>query len=330
MCQAIAVTVVSMTGALTPWTLFVLALVLGCLGALEVPTRQAFLPQLINATDELSNAIALNAMAVHLARFAGPLLAGWLIAWRGEQVCFALNAATYIPLLIVLTLLRVGSEPRPRESPQTLRAGVAYAFGSPVIRAVLISVALVSLFGMPYAALLPAFVRETLGADARVLGLLFSASGAGAIVGALLLSSRLHIRGIERLLKIAPLILATSLILLSTCRVSFPAAVILAVIGFSTVIEMTAGNTVLQGVVAEEMRGRVMSFYVMAFMGMVPFGSFLMGNVAARIGIPATFICGGLVCAFVSAWFAWQFRTMSHDKVCSTKSVEAVEIPDKR
>ena len=192
------------------------------------------------------------------------------------------------------------------------------------------SVALVSLFGMPYAALLPAFVRETLGADARLLGLLVSASGAGAIVGALVLASRLHARGLERLLKIAPLVIGGSLVLLSLCRGSFPPVVGLAVIGFSTMIEMTAGNTLLQGIVPEEMRGRVMSFYVMAFMGTVPFGSFLMGHVAARIGIPATFIAGGVACAIVSAWFAWQLRTMAGDRVCSTESIEAFEIPDKR
>jgi MFS family permease len=312
MLQAIALVLVAGSTYATPWNLFALALVLGCLSALEIPARQAFFPQLFGSSVELSNAIALNAMAVHIARFVGPLLAGWLIPFRNENVCFAFNAVTYVPLLVVLALLRMDSKAVGADGRGELRSGFAYAFKTPVIRAVLVSVAVVSLFGMPHAALLPAFVSETLHTDARMLGILVSASGAGAIIGGLLLASRLHTRGLERLLIVAPIVLGVSLILLACCHIVGTSVLGLAVIGFSSMIQMTAGNTLLQAMVGEEMRGRIMSFYVVAFMGMVPFGSLLMGKLADGIGVPATFALGGTVCVLVSGWFARQLRAPAH------------------
>ncbi len=308
--QAALLSALAFSGATGPSAiglLIGLSLFQGVVNAFDMPARQAFLVEMVRRKEDLGNAIALNSTLVNGARLIGPSVAGVLIAVAGEGWCFLIDSISY--LAVIAALLAMNVEPRSRPAHTTplwqgLREGFVYAFGFGPIRSVLLLLALVSLAGMPYAVLMPLFARDVLHGDSSTLGFLSAASGVGALGGALYLAARPTILGLGR-----AIVLATGLFGLGLVGFAFSVYLWLSLLmmlltGFGLMIEMAASNTILQTIVEEDKRGRVMSFYSMAFLGMVPFGSLLAGVLAQTWGAPWTVFAGGLVCLAGALLFA--------------------------
>ena len=307
MLQATAVAVLVIGGWIQVWHLVALATILGVLTGLDIPARQALFLDLVDGDrEDLANAIALNSSLFNATRLIGPSLGGFLIARLGEGPVFAINAASYVGVLAALLAMRLGppiTAPAAGSVLVRLREGFRYAFGFQPVRALLLLIAAVSLVGMPYVVLLPVFAEEILGGGARTLGLLMSAAGLGALGGALYLAGRTTVRGLSRVIVLAGFVFGGGLVAFSFSR-SLPVSMALLVVaGAGMMILSASANTVLQTVVAPEMRGRLMSLYTMAFMGMGTFGSLMGGWLASRLGAPTAVALGGVGCLAAAAWF---------------------------
>ncbi|WP_437618664.1 MFS transporter [Sorangium sp. So ce1151] len=288
----------ALTGTITVWHILFLAAFQGVINAFDTPARQAFVVQMVDAREDLSNAIALNSSMVNGARLIGPSVAGVLIAAVGEGWCFAIDAISYIAVIASLLAMRIA---RPERRVQKrgdvladLREGFRYVSSFGPIRAILLLLALVSLTGMPYTVLMPVFAGEVLHGGAYTLGLLMAASGVGAVTGALWLASRRTVLGLGRALWVAGALFGAGLIGFSLSRSVWLSVPLMMVTGGGMMVQMAASNTLLQTIVDEDKRGRVMSFYTMAFFGMAPFGSLIAGWLGGRIGAPATVLWGGV------------------------------------
>lgn len=299
MLQALTLAGLMYAGVLAIWPIVALSLVLGFVNALDVPARQSFLIQMLDDREDLNNAIALNSSMVNGARLIGPSLAGFLVASAGEGLCFLLNGLSYVAVLAGLFMMRVA--PNARAPAQTavldnLREGFRYAFGFAPIRSLLLLLALVSLTGASYTQLLPIFAEQVLGGDARTQGFLVSAAAVGALGGAFYLAGRRSVPGLERVIAWAPAVFGIGLIVLGLSRYLWLTLAIMPVIGLGLMVQMASTNTVLQTIVDDDKRGRVMGFYSMAFMGMVPLGSLLAGLLAHALGAPNMVMLGGACC----------------------------------
>jgi MFS family permease len=299
MLQAWLLVILVLTGRVAVGHLVLLSLFLGLVQAFDMTVRQAFLADLVAKKEDLASAIALNSAMINCARLLGPAAAGLLIAVAGEGICFLLNGISY--LAVLAALLAISLETRPVEAPrryvlQDLREGLTYAFGLAPIRSVLLLLALVSLAGMPYAWLLPIFARDILGGGPQTFGLLMAASGLGALMGALSVAPRTSIAGLGRRIALASGGFGIGLIGFSCSRVVWLSWALLFATGFAWTVQLACSNTVLLTLVAEDKRGRVMSFYTMAFLGTTPLGTLLAGHLAGHIGAPKTLILGGLCC----------------------------------
>jgi MFS family permease len=306
MAQALILAGLMYSGRLAIWHVIALSFLLGFINALDVPARQSFLVQMLDRREDLTNAIALNSSMVNGARLIGPSIAGLLIAGAGEALCFLLNGLSYIAVIAGLLLMRV--QPNARVGRQTavlenLREGFRYAFGFPPIRSLLLLLALVSLTGASYTQLLPIFAEQILHGDARTQGFLVSAAAVGALAGALYLAGRRSVRGLEWVIAWAPAVFGAGLIALGLSTRLWLTLLVMPVIGIGLMVLMASTNTVLQTIVDDDKRGRVMSFYSMAFMGMVPLGSLLAGILAHFIGAPLMVILGGTCCIAGSIGF---------------------------
>ena len=306
MAQALILAGLMYSGRLAIWHVIALSFLLGFINALDVPARQSFLVQMLDRREDLTNAIALNSSMVNGARLIGPSIAGLLIAGAGEALCFLLNGLSYIAVIAGLLLMRV--QPNARVGRQTavlenLREGFRYAFGFPPIRSLLLLLALVSLTGASYTQLLPIFAEQILHGDARTQGFLVSAAAVGALAGALYLAGRRSVRGLERVIAWSPAVFGAGLIALGLSTRLWLTLLVMPVIGIGLMVLMASTNTVLQTIVDDDKRGRVMSFYSMAFMGMVPLGSLLAGILAHFIGAPLMVILGGTCCIAGSIGF---------------------------
>jgi MFS family permease len=307
MLQAAVLTALVMTDAVTlPWLLGLSAF-LGFVNSFDVSSRQAFVVELIDKREDVGNAIALNSSLFNMARLIGPSIAGVLIAAVGEQMCFLINALSYLAVILSLLLMRV----KPRVLPsgparvwQSLTEGFQYVAGFPPIRAILLLLAMISLFGMPFTVLLPVFAKEILQGGANTLGYLMGASGIGALAGALYLARRTTVVGLGRVVVGAAIVMGVALIGFSFTRILALALVFLLLAGLGMIVLMASNNTLLQTIVDEDKRGRVMSFYSMAFFGMTPFGSLIAGWVANRIGVPYTLLGCGVLCLLCIIPFA--------------------------
>lgn len=305
--QSAALAVLTISGRMTIPYLIGLSAVQGLINAFDMPVRQSLVVEMIEDRRDLPNAIALNSSMVNLARLVGPSLAGILIAWVGEGGCFAIDAVSY--LAVIATLLMMTFKPRahPRAARKhlllELRDGFTYAARSPAIVSVLALLALVSFMGVPYMTLLPMIVTERLAGDARVLGYLTGASGLGALTGALLLASRRSVFGLGRVILAAALAFGAGLILFGMSRSVWLSLPIMLITGMGMMVQMAATNTVLQSIVDENKRGRVMSLFLMSFAGAAPFGSLFGGFMAERIGVAMTLECGGVVCCLGALLF---------------------------
>jgi MFS family permease len=276
------------------------------INAFDMPARQAFVVQMVEDRADLPNAIALNSSMVNAARLIGPSAAGILIALFGEGWCFAIDAASYLAVIASLLAMRI--EPRPAGPRKTrvtaeLVEGLRYVVGHVSIRSVLLLLAVVSLMGMPYTVLMPIEATEVLHGRAHTLGFLMAASGAGALAGALYLASRTSVLGLGRVIGVSAAIFGASLIGFALSHTLWLSLVLMVPTGMGMMVQMAASNTVVQTLVDEDKRGRVMSFFAMAFFGTVPFGSLLAGSLAQRIGAPRTIGLGGIVCLVGAALF---------------------------
>ena len=344
MTQAFVLAGLTLGGVIGPahvtqsvWAIVSLSLVTGLVNAFEIPIRQSFVVEMLDTRDDLHNAIAMNSFLVNASRLAGPTLAGFLIAVVGEGWCFMLNGVSFLAVIAALLAMKV----KPREiSPhkarvvEHLKEGFRYAFGFAPIRAILILLTAVSLLGMPYSVLMPVFAKDVLGGGPGTLGFLVAATGAGALAGGVLLAFRRNVLGLGRVMALASATFGAALICFSLSRNFWLSMAILACAGFGVMMQMAASNTLLQTIVEDDKRGRVMSFYTMCFVGMVPFGSLVMGALAQRLDVPvarllkelgldaaryfgkgplgahAVLIVGGIGCILAAAVFASRLRLM--------------------
>jgi MFS family permease len=307
MLQAIILAGLVFTHLILIWHVVALSLFIGLVNALDIPARQSFIADMVENKEDLGNAIALNSSLVNGARLIGPSLAGILVATAGEGACFLVNAVSFLAVIIALLLMtvpaRVG-EPRRQHVLHELREGAAYVFGFAPMRAILLLVSLVSLMGMPYTVLMPVFAKDIFHGGPHTLGFLMAATGAGALLGAVFLASKKTVIGLGRWIVQATLIFGAGLVAFAFSRSFSLSLALLALVGFGMIVQLASSNTVLQTLVEDDKRGRLMSFYAMAFMGTAPFGSLLAGGLAARIGAPYTVMVGGVSCLVAGLLFA--------------------------
>lgn len=295
--QAVVLAVLTLAGTITVPQIFFLAAVLGLVNAFDMPGRQAFLVEMVGKED-LGNAIALNSSVFNGARIVGPALAGLVVQAWGEGVCFALNALSFVAVLASLLAMRVDSRPRAdggRGALEGLMEGFTYAWGTAHVRSMLLLVMVTSLFALSYSALLPAMVGGVLGKDAAGMGILMSSAGVGALLGALNMARRKGFRGMGRIAGVSASSFGAFLVLLAAARSLPLATAAMFGLGFSMMSQLAATNTTLQTFVPERLRGRLMSLYTVAFVGMTPLGSVILGTIASRFGTPAALATGGAI-----------------------------------
>jgi MFS family permease len=308
MLQSFALAALVLSGRITLEWIVVLSVFQGIVNSFDMPARQAFLLTMIEHKEDLSNAIALNSSMVNLARLVGPSIAGVVIALTGEGACFLIDGVSYIGVIVGLLMMRVPRrETAPARRVSALRQftdGFTYAFGFRPIRSIILLLALISLVGVPYSVLMPIFAVTVFKGGPRTLGALMTASGCGALLGALWLAQRKSVVGLGRVIPIATAMFGAGLIAFSFMHVLWLAIPCLVVAGFGFVVQMASSNTVIQTIVDDEKRGRVMSFYMMAFLGTAPFGSLIAGWLSSRIGAAETLLLGGACCIAGALWFA--------------------------
>jgi MFS family permease len=281
----------------------------GVINAFDLPARQSFIVEIVEKREDLGNAIALNSSIFNSARLAGPSIAGILISAAGEGICFLINALSFIAVITALLIMKIKPhhiETKHSDMLQGFKEGIKYTFGFIPIRTILLLIALISIVGMPYTILMPVFAKEILHGGPHTLGFLLGAIGIGALCGAFYLASRNSVLGLGNIIAIAASSFGLGLILFSLSRNFVLSMAMLVITGMSMMVQMSSSNTILQTIVEDKMRGRVMSFYTTAFTGMAPFGSLMAGFLASKIGAPNTLIIGGLCCLTGAALFAKQ------------------------
>jgi MFS family permease len=319
MCQAAAMSVLVLTGAVQVWHIMSLALFNGIVGSIEAPARQSFYSRLVPPED-MTNAIALNSVTINGSRFIGPAIGGMLIALVGEGWCFALNSVSYLAALAALVMMRLAPFVPSKSKMHIfseMREGFQYASGFLPLRTVILFVATISFFALPFMAIIPALVKDVLGGDSKLLGIMDSAIGAGAMVAALYLASRKHVLGLGKVVTITGIVMGLGLIGMSLTRSAVAACIVAVPLGFSLIGSMAAANTLLQSMVEDRMRGRVMSYFSMAFAGMAPLGGLLYGWMADTVSLSTTIFCSGAVCllaAGVYERFRPRVRAAANDR----------------
>jgi MFS family permease len=299
MLQAFILAFLTLTGTIQIWQILLLSLFSGLINAFDMPTRQSFVIEMVDDRNDLPNAIALNSSMFNAARLIGPTLAGFLITALGEGLCFLINAISYIAVIAALSLMNISPKVNNQKKEKVLegmKEGIRYAYNFKPIRALLLLIALVSLTGMPYAVLMPVFAKDILQGNAHTLGFLFGAVGCGALIGAIYLASRKSVLGLGRWIAIATSVFSLGLLFFSFSRNIYLSVGLMLFTGFGMMMQMASTNTLLQTLVDDDKRGRVMSLYVMAFMGTAPFGSFMAGTLASTIGAPLTVLSSGIIC----------------------------------
>ena len=289
----------------------VLALLLGVVNAFDIPARQAFIADMVGRED-LINAIALNSSMFNGARVVGPAIAGLLVASIGEGWCFFGNGISYVAVIIGLLLMRVTWQgTKPSGSPlDGIVEGFQYVRGTQPIRVLLLLLGLVSLVGMPYAVLMPIFADRILHRGANGLGILMGATGVGALIGALSLAFKRGLKGLGNWVLLSSAGFGASLILFGISKNFWLSVALLVPAGYCMMVQMASSNTLIQSIVPDRLRGRVMSVYSMMFMGMAPFGALGAGVVAHHLGAPLTLALGGMACMLGSAAFGMRLPMM--------------------
>ncbi|MEO8162107.1 MAG: MFS transporter [Arenimonas sp.] len=309
MCQAAVLAWLALSGNLLVWHLVALGLVIGVITAFDMPVRSAFVTSLVARREDLPAAIAMNSSLMNVSRLLGPALAGFVVAAFGEGICFAINAVSYVFVLAALLLIKGNFAPQPRDKRssviQELAEGLRYAAGITPIRAPILLLALFGFGGMAYATLLPVFVKE-IGGNANTLGYLSSASAAGSILGTAVVATRKSVLGMGKLAIVACFVYAAGLFVFAFVDTLSSALPVLVVLGAAMMLQLGCCNTILQTVVEDDKRGRVMSLFTMAFMATVPLGALCAGAIATHFGFQAMIFCCAGWCLLVALAFTHQ------------------------
>ena len=312
MILAFVLAALTLSGRVREWHIIVLAALLGLVNAFDMPARQAFIVQMVER-DDLMNAIALNSSMFNGARVVGPAIAGILVAAIGEGWCFFANAVSYIAVLaglFMMTTPRFVPKATATSALQNIVEGLRFVANTAPIRALLLLLALVSFTGMPYAVLMPVFADRVLHAGARGLGILMGASGVGALAGSIMLALRSTVRGLGRWVAVSCTIFGATLIAFGLSRALWLSVAILVPLGAAMMVQMSSSNTLIQSMVPDELRGRVMAAYTMMFMGMGPLGSLAGGTVADRVGAPIAVMAGGAITIVAAAIFSMRLPVL--------------------
>jgi MFS family permease len=297
--QAMILAVLSLTGIIQVWHIAVLSIILGCINAFDVPSRHAFVINMVEKKEDIGNAIALNSMMFNGARLIGPSVAGVMLATTSEGVCFLINAISYLFVVISLMMMkRVKNEAKGARGNliRDMKDGFNYVFGFAPIKYLIILLAIVNLMGASYQVLIPVFAKEILQGGSATFGFLVGAGGVGALAGAVYLASKETIIRLGRLIPASTILFSAGLIVLAFIKSFFLSGILMVFIGLGLMLQTAASNTVLQTITDDDKRGRVMSFYTLAIMGTAPFGSLLGGFLARTMGTPVTILAGGIIC----------------------------------
>lgn len=313
MLQSLALAVLTLSHRITVSEILWLSVCQGMINAFDMPGRQAFMLEMIDDRQDLGNAIALNSSMVNMARLAGPSLAGLVIAGFGEGYCFLIDGVSYLAVIASLLMMRLNRSRIERAvTPMLtqLKEGWAYVSGFAPVRTILLLFAAISLMGMPFTVLMPIFAAKILHGGPHTLGFLMGAVGIGALGSAISLAFRKSVLGLGRMIAISAAIFGAGLISFGMSRWLPLSLVLMTITGFGFMQGMAASNTIIQTVVPQDKRGRVMSYYTMAFVGMAPFGSLLAGGLAHLLGAPTTIMISGGFCIAGSAWYMTQLPTV--------------------
>lgn len=313
MLQALVLGFRTLSGQVTAWEVFGLALVAGILQTFEMPARQSFLQDIVGR-DDLTSAIALNSALVNAARILGPTLAGLIVAQAGEGACFTINGLCY--LAIIGGFLAMRQLPPPVVHPATastaafIREGVSYARHTPSIRLLLVFIGLLSLLSTPYTVLMPIFAKDILHGGPDSMGLLMGAAGVGAVISTIFLARNRDPNTLGRTIALSLVRFGVGLILFSLSRNFWLSLALLPLVGSGFMLPMSAANTLLQTLTPDQLRGRVMSLFLMMFMGTPPIASLLSGSLASHIGAPLTVALTGVACLVSAVWFSFRMHVL--------------------
>ncbi len=306
MVQSLALAALTLSHRITVTEILVLSAFQGTINAFDMPGRQSFMIRMVENRSDLSNAIAINSSMVNAARLIGPSLAGIVIAATNEGWCFFIDGVSYIAVIVSLLMMRLSREEIQHHGAtmvEQLRQGWVYVSGSLPIRNILMLFCVISLMGWPFMVLMPIFAAQILHGGPHTLGFLMGAVGVGSLASALSLVLRRSVRGLLKIIPIGAAVFGTGLIAFGFSRLEWLSLLTMLVTGFGMMLGLTTSNTILQTLVDEKLRGRVMSYYAMAFVGMAPFGSLLAGGLAHAIGAPHTVMISGVACIGGSLWF---------------------------
>jgi MFS family permease len=306
MVQSLLLAALTLSGHITIRWILILNIVQGIVNAFDMPGRQSFMIQMVDNRADLSNAIAINSSMVNMARLVGPSIAGMIIAATSEGWCFLIDGVSYIAVLFSLLAMRIHPLPaRPRTGStfHEFHEGWTYVTGFIPIRTILTLFAVVSLMGMPFVVLMPIFAVQVLHGGPHTLGFLMGAMGVGALVSALSLAARKTVRGLIGIIPVSGFVFGMGLIGFGLSHTLWLSLATVFFAGMGMMQGMAASNTIIQTIVSEDKRGRVMSYYTMAFMGMAPFGSLLAGAMAHRFGAPLTVMLNGAAVLLAAFWF---------------------------
>ncbi|MCM8771251.1 MAG: MFS transporter [Candidatus Omnitrophica bacterium] len=307
MLQAFLLAGLALTSRISVGWIVILSIFLGIINAFDAPVRQAFVMDMIEKKADLGNAIALNSSMFNAARLLGPSLAGIIIAAFGEGICFLLNGVSFLAVILALLLMQTKQKKSPFETShmlKRLKEGLVYAFGFKPIRYTLFLVTFFSLIGMSYVVVMPVVAKEILGGNAKTLGFLMGAAGLGALIGTIYLAAQKTSQGLEIIIPFSAIIFGVSLIIFSFSHILWLSLLLMLCVGFGMMVQMAASNTVIQTITDDDKRGRVMSLFTMAFMGMGPFGSLLAGGLTEKIGAAHTLIINGSLCVVAALLFS--------------------------
>jgi MFS family permease len=313
MVQSLALAWLTLSHRITIGEILVLSSMQGVINAFDMPGRQSFMIRMVEDRADLSNAIAINSSMVNVARLVGPSLAGLLIAVTSEGWCFLVDGVSYIAVIISLLMMRVTHEQVAHAGAtmvEQLRQGWVYVSESIPIRSILLLFALISLMGWPFMVLMPIFAAQVLHGGPHTLGFLMGAVGVGSLISALSLVLRRSVRGLLKIIPIGAALFGMGLIAFGFSNNLWLSIPMMFLTGYGMMQGVTTSNTILQTLVDEKMRGRVMSYYTMAFVGMAPFGSLLAGALAHAIGAPHTVIISGIACIIGAVWFWTRMRAI--------------------
>ncbi len=330
MLQSFALATLTFTNHINIQTLIGLTFFQGLINAVDLPVRQSLVVAFVQDKKHLSNAIALNSSVFNLARLIGPALSGFTIATVGVAACYLIDGCSYLAVIFSLLAMRFAPATTKRVARAPLvemREGFQYAFSVRPIRALIITLALISFLGFSYAILTPLYARDIFGGDAKTLGYLMSATGIGALIGAVYLGSRNKIRGLGNVMAFGAGLMGIGTIAFATSRYLPLSLCFLAVVGLGGVLMMASGNTLVQTLVEEEKRGRVMSIFTMAVMGTMPLGNLVIGWFAGRFGASKALLVSGSFCVVVAIIFYRKIPSLRAAAAPLMEKFEVIEAP---